>query len=131
MYQNKKEQQSSAESPHLISLFIVWRQEEACFISAKQTKLTLCSALNSAFLSGDGVVVTGFQLFSIFPIIKMRNLIYDQLIASVKAGNGNMTKPVPGACNVSLLALLHADNSLHSQVLLGLVTFFVPLQREG
>ena len=64
----KKEQQSSAESPHLISLFIVWRQEEACFISAKQTKLTLCSALNSAFLSGDGVVVTGFQLFSIFTI---------------------------------------------------------------
>ena len=110
MYQNKKEQQSSAESPHLISLFIVWRQEEDCFISAKQTKLTLCSALNSAFLSGGGVVVTAFNYLAFFPLI-MRNLIYDQLKASVKAGNDNMTKPVPGACNVSLLALLHADNS--------------------
>ena len=59
----------------------------------------------------------------------MRNLIFNQLTASVKAGKGNMTKPVPGACNASLLALLHADNS--SQVLLGLVRFFVPLQREG
>ena len=63
-----KQIKSNRKLPFDLAFHCLYRGEKAFFISAKQTKLTLGSALNSAFYIGFGLVVSAANNRRVFPI---------------------------------------------------------------